>query len=46
MILQLIMLQIDNLPLSESLDERSFSQGYVSDGLKAEYSNVDFDMKE
>ena len=37
---------IDNLPLSESLAENIFSQGYDIDGLKADYLNVDFDMEE
>ena len=36
---------IDNLQLSESLAEKLFSQGYDSNGLKAEYSNVDFEME-
>ena len=37
---------IDNVPLSESLTEKMFPQGYDSDGLKAEYSNVDLETEE
>ena len=37
---------IDNLSLSESLAEKLFPQGYDSDGLKAEYSNVDLETEE
>ena len=35
---------IDNIPLSESLSENLFSQGYDSDVFKAEYLNVYFNM--
>ena len=37
---------INNLPLSESLAENIFSQGYDIDGLKADCLNVDFDMED
>ena len=37
---------IDNLQLSESLAEKLYPQGYDSDGLKADYSNVYFDMED
>ena len=46
MILQLIILQLIISHCQRVWLRRFFSQGYDIDGLKADYSNVDFDMEE